>query len=608
MLGGEEMTTMDFPPTAARTRCSSVPRRRTWRPALAATCLLSVFTLTGWGQAPKLVSSSPANGATGVPVTAELVFTFDLDMDVDVIPIPSVPPFLVGNIQITPAGSVIVDGSWSDNKRILTCTPISDLPPATTITWTLNPPGTSFPFTSVSGTPLATVSGSFTTGNGGGGGGAKPALVAANPANGSVGVPVSAAVTFIFDQPMKKDPAVAGAITWLGVGLDPAKFTYTWSADGTTLTCDYTGDFPTLTLVLWRLNPAGAAVMLESAAGEPLPADTYNGTFTTGQAGGGGCEPDGIPAEWGAYTLSKSGRYQQHSTADPVPVAEEPFQFAAFVSSPQAGPLATAGSVTLPDGTKHDLTPAPLGGFLMFFDTPANAAALEAAYPAGTYTLRFTQTGQSERVVPMPLSGANPPVPKVANHTEAQAVNPAQNFTLRWNAFTGASGQDTISIVVANANSEEVVFQAPDVCVPRELPVTATSIVIPAGTLASNQTYHATLTFNRVGYFQTNAVPQMAGFGGLTRSTEFTIKTGGGGPAPGAAARFTAWRLLPNGNPELTFTGTPAHTYTVQRATRLSAPDWANVGAATTDATGKGVFEDAQPGKQPPLYYRALTN
>jgi hypothetical protein len=263
--------------------------------------------------------------------------------------------------------------------------------------------------------------------------------------------------------------------------------------------------------------------------------------------------------------------------------------------------------VTLPNGIKHDLTPAPLGGFLMFFDTPASEAALDAAYPAGTYTLRFTQTGQTERVVPMTLSGANPPVPKVANYTEAQAVNAAQNFTLRWNAFTGASGQDAISLVVVNTNSGAVVFQAPDVCVPRELPASATSVVIPAGTLASNQTYLATLTFNRVGYYQTNAVPQMAGFGGLARGTEFTIKTGGG-PGPGAAARFTAWRLLPNGNPELTFTGTPAHAYTVQRATRLSAPDWTSAGTVTTDATGKAVFEDAQPGKQPPLYYRALTN
>lgn len=603
------MTTMDRPQFSTRTSCNSITRQRIWRPALAATWILSVFTLTGWGQAPKLVSSDPPNGATGVPVTAELVFTFDLDMDVDVIPIPSAPPFPVGNIEITPAGSVMVQGDWRDNRTLI-CTPLDNLPPSTRITWTLNPPNTSFPFTSVNGTPLATVSGSFTTAaGGGGGGGTEPELVAANPANGAMDVPVTAAVTFIFDQPMKKDPAVAGAINWLGVGLDPAKFTYTWSADGTTLTCDYAGDFPVLTLVLWRLNPAGAPVMLESAAGEPLPTDIYNGMFTTGQGGGGGCEPDGIPATWGGYGVSKNGRYAQTSPADPVPVAEDPFQFAAVVTSPQAGPLATAGSVTLPNGTKHDLTPAPLGGFLMYFDTPASEAALDAAYPAGSYTLRFTQTGQPERVIPMTLGNANPPVPKVANYTEAQSVNAAQNFTLRWNAFTGVSGQDAISLVVVNTNSGVVVFQAPDLCVPRELPATATSIVIPAGTLASSQTYLATLTFNRVGYSQTNAVPQMAGFGGLARSTEFTIKTGsGGGPGPGVAARFTAWRLLPNGNPELTFTGTPAHAYTVQRATRLNAPDWTNAGTLTTDATGKAVFEDAQPGKQMPLFYRALTN
>lgn len=196
----------------------------------------------------------------------------------------------------------------------------------------------------------------------------------------------------------------------------------------------------------------------------------------------------------------------------------------------------------------------------------------------------------------------------MANYSEAQAVNPQQDFTLRWNAFTGAGAQDSISLVVSSTNlpGNTVVFEAPDFCVPRELPVTATSIVIPANTLQPNQTYQATLTFVRLGYFSTNTVPDMAGTAYLVHSTDFTIRTGTG-TVTGAPARFTGYRRLLNGNPELTFTGTPAHPYTLQRATSLTTRDWVNVSTVTTDAAGRGVFEDTQPGKEPPLFYRALT-
>lgn len=570
---------------------------------------LCLGMVTVHAQAPELVSVSPSPGATGVAVNEPLVFTFDRDMNTNIPLVQSLPGIFVGNIEFDPPGVAFVDGVWSENKRVLTCTPSGDWPPNTAITWRLNPVGSLFPLTSASGTPLGMVSGQFTTGAGGGGGDT-PELVAVVPAVGAVGVPVTTTVTFVFDRPMKKTTPVAGAVQWQGNGLDPARFSYSWSADGQNLIADYDGDLPALTMIAWRLNPSGAAARIESAEGVPLPTDTFSGLFTTGSTGGGGggCDPDGIPDAWGGYNFGKSGAYVQTSTADPVPVADEPFNFGVIVNSPQAGPAITAASVTLPGGTQKNLNSMPLGGFLYFSDTLASEAALDAAYPGGNYTLRFTPSGQAERVITMNLPAAWPPVPKVANYSEAQAVNPQQDFTLHWNAFTGAGAQDSISLVVSSTNlpGDTVVFEAPDLCVPRELPVTATSIVIPANTLQPHQTYQATLTFVRIGYFSTNAVPDMAGVAYLIHRTDFPIRTGAG-TVVGAPARFTGYRRLPNGNPELTFTGTPAHPYTLQRATSLTARDWVNVGTVTTDATGRGVFEDTQPGKQPPLFYRALT-
>ena len=97
----------------------------------------------------------------------------------------------------------------------------------------------------------------------------------------------------------------------------------------------------------------------------------------------------------------------------------------------------------------------------------------------------------------------------------------------------------------------------------------------------------------------------MAGYGALMRETEFTIKTGTGGT--GTAARFTAFRLLPNGNPELKLTGAASTIYTIQRSGSLATPNWTTVGAATTDAAGKATFQDTQSGKTFPLFYRAVS-
>lgn len=562
---------------------------------------------------PTVTSVTPANGATAVAVDSALVFVFSTPMDTDASFIPSVPPFVIGNLEFTPAGAVAaVDFQWSGDGRTLTCQPVSELPANTTITWKLNPAGAMFPIKSSGGVSLGTVSGSFTTGAGGGGGGTGPKLVSSNPADGATTVPVTSTVVFVFDQAMQKNtalggfpPAVPGAVAWGGSGVTATKFSYAWSDDGQTLTCTYAGELPGNMEITWALNP-GTLIQLQNEAGDPLPTGTYSGSFTTGPGGGGGenCDPSGVPSTWGSYSLSKTASYQQTSPADPVPASEMPFAFGAFVTGPQAGPAATAGSVTLPDNSTKSLE--ALFGYLTFNDTPATEAALDAAYPAGNYTLRFTQTGQPERVIPMTLPAANVPVPKIANFAAAQAVNAAQDFTLSWNAFTGAGTGDYISLTITDGQGN-VLFQAPNPCVPRELAVTATSIVIPANTLQTNKLYSGTLAFERNFYSSTNAVPDMAGFGGVMRHTEFTINTGAGG-GTADPARFTGYRLLPDGNPQMDLTGTAGHAYTIQRTSSLTTPNWSTAGTVTMDAAGAAVFEDTAAVKTFPLFYRAVAN
>ena len=438
--------------------------------------------------APSLVSVTPPNGATNVPVDSTLVFRFDQDMDTSVLLLASFPPFVVGNFEVSPITAVF-SGAWEPDDRTLTCTPSIGLPANTTITWKLNPAGATLPITSASGEPLATVSGSFMTG---------------------------------------------------------------------------------------------------------------------GSSGGGSCDPSGIPSTWGHYSVSKSLSYDQTSTADPVPRTDTPFFFGVFVSSPQSGPAVTAGSITPPNQTSRDLTMVPITGFLSLSETPATEAALEQSFPAGGYVLRFTQTGQPERVISMNMPPTSPIIPKIANFTEAQAVNAVQDFTLRWNSFADATTDSYISLVISD-NAGKVVFQAPDACVPRTLAPTATSIVIPANTLRSNVTYSAILQFGRVFYNSTNAVPQMAGSGTVSRITFFTIKTGTGSGTGVSPARFVGFRLLSNGHPELNLTGTASRTYTVERTSNLGTPVWTAAGSVTMDATGNARFEDAQVPTLP-VFYRVVGN
>lgn len=585
-------------------------------------------------QAPTLASVTPANGATGVGRKATLAFTFSEAMDDSVIVLPSAPPFLVGNLEFTPADVFSeYECNWTADARTLSCEVTGELPASTKISWKLNPAGALFPFTSAGGIDAASVSGSFTTGTegggedpgGGGGEEGEPVLVSSNPGAGATGVPVTTSVTFVFDMAMTPNPflggnppLVKGAVAWTGTGVDATKFTYAWSPDGRSLTCEYAGDLPGTTLVGWTLNPAGAAFQITSAGdgdGDPVPLATVSGSFTTaaGSGGGGGEDEECIegepPADWGSYGFSKSAQYVQTSSADPALDPDSTPNAGVVVMAPLSEAALTAGSVTLPNGTRKDLAKAPFGNGLMLLGEYATVAAMDAEYPAGAYTLRFQQTGQPERVVPMSVPAANPPTPKVTNYDAAQNVDPAANFTLGWGPFTGAvAGTDFLSLTISEVSgfppTHRVVFSAPNPCIPRDLAVTATQIVIPAGKLERAKIYDADLTFSRVFLNSSNSVPKMYGYGAITRTTRFKITTQGA-TTPTVAARFVAYRLLPDGKPELTLTGTAGRTYTIERSGSPAGPAWIAAGAVVMGADGRAVYVDPAPGSFP-VYYRAM--
>lgn len=566
--------------------------------------LLSAVTPVAFGQtAPKVVSVSPADGSTGVNGSTPLVFVFDQEMETSVFPVPSVPPFLVGNIEVEPSSLALqLSGVWSEDGRTLTITPTQGVSQNTTVSWKLNPSGSLLPFESAAGVALATVSGRYTVGTSAG-----PALTSVTPLNNANEVSPTASVTFRFNVPMKKDtnlggnpPATVGAIAWTGTGIDASKFTYTWSGDGRQLVCDYAGDFPLSTLISWALNPTGATIQLQSESGEPLGTGSYSGQFTT--ASEAPCFESPVPENWGSYGLSKISNYVQTSDADPVPESGEdatPFLVSASVVGPDTGPAVTAASLTTPDNVERDLS---LFGTFQMFEVFATQAEMDESFPAGSYLLSFTQTGPVQREITLTIPPAAPPVPKVTGFATTQAWSANQDGTLRWNGFTGAATDDYQSVYIADAEGN-VVFQAPDPCVPRELPLSATSIVIPANTLQAGQTYDAQILYSKQFYFSTNAVPEMAGFGSQNRTTRFTLVTTGGTPV--VPATLSAIEVLANGDLQFDVSGSAGRTYAIQRSTSLNAAVWPEVATVTLDAGGKGRFQDT-PSGEGPFFYRAI--
>ena len=438
-----------------------------------------------------------------------------------------------------------------------------------------------------------------------------PVVVSVVPANGAVGVSPSAPIEFTFDQAMNVGLPLVPTLPGIIVGsfeIQPAGvapfFAGTWGADGRTLRLESFQPLPGNTTVTWRLNPPGSMFPLQSAAGGVLA--TVSGSYQVGAGGGGGCDNDEVPEGWGYFGVSKDGSFLQTSPTDIVPAPdfeELPFLFNAVVTAPAAGPAVTAGSLTQPGGAQEPLM--VVGGFALLYDEFETEAALHAAFPAGAYTLRFTQTGQPQRVINMTMPGGALPRPRIANYAAAQAVNAAAGFTLQWDAFAGATANDRIALEITDA-AGNTVFEAPDVCVPRDLPPTATSVVIPAGTLAANQTYTGSLLFGRVFYFTTNTVPLMVGYGSVSGSTQFTIRTAGGGPEPGGPATFRNYRLTPGGHPAFELAGTPGSTHPLQPSPAVQAANWPEIATVTMDAGGVAAFEDTEPGKVFPLYYRAV--
>jgi hypothetical protein len=406
-----------------------------------------------------------------------------------------------------------------------------------------------------------------TTGDGGGGGGDNPTLLTSNPTNGQTDVPRNTTVMFIFSTAM----APQQSIVW--TGADASKFTYSWGFGGQFLTATYSGGFNANTTIGWSL--LGGPTGFKDLQGNPLtPAQ---GSFTTGTSGGSTGGPDPCltntnnPSGGSSGSIFKSLQFVQTSNSAPVPDTESP----ASVGGTYIPTNQTVNAVQITGPNNINITldkiALPTGNFFSAFRQFPSAAALDAAFPAGNYTINASPAGSG--VVSVQAASALP-VPTIQNLTQLQSLDPTKAFTLNFSPFTGASGQfDAIQIIITAAGSDRH-FYAPDYCLNRTLPNTATSVTIPANTFQAGDKLSGSISFSKFSV-NANAIPNTTLSAAATATTSFDF-TGGGN---GSEVRWNAPQFdAASGNVTFTAQVPAGKTLVIQKSTDLK--NWTQVGTA----------------------------
>jgi hypothetical protein len=418
----------------------------------------------------------------------------------------------------------------------------------------------------------------FTVRTGSGGTITGPTLVIATPSNGATNVSTLSPLTLVFDKSMATDVAIA----W-SANVNPANVSHQWMMPNALMISCF-GGWPANAQVSYTLNPAGtpAAQAFRDTAGNLLP--LTQGNFNTGGGGStGGCgETETNDTAIGGFSLQKTVSYVQTNANAPVLDGDDAAWFMAIVTSPTNNPVVEA-TLKLPGGSTLILSnPVVLMpryfSYNASFSTPA---AMDAAFPAGTYTFTVKRTDNATQSASLAVpAGSEPPVPHLANFPELLSFNAGQDFTFRWDPFAGVTSQDMLYIMVSDRNTN---FHAPDPCIPRELANTATSILLPKNTLSANTNNSGALMFMRFLAHNTNAIPDILGSASYTKMTGFDFINQGENPEQPSAPQFEPGgvSVSPDGTVELDLSGDPGSTFEIEFSTDLKSWTWIHTETAT---------------------------
>ncbi len=290
-----------------------------------------------------------------------------------------------------------------------------------------------------------------------------------------------------------------------------------------------------------------------------------------------------------AYNLTKQQFFEQTSAGAPTLITNKPFHFLAQVFATASNAVSYA--TLQPPGFGADLLgPDPTGTVLFLLQKFASQSALDTAFPAGTYLMNINGVHDGYRAFALNLpADAFPTAPQVIDWAAAQTVNAAADFTLTWNAFTGASGFDDIMVQAVDTLGNVV----SDV----SLPYTAVSSVFPAGTFQSGQSYQVQLRFRHFTTVDNTT------YVGATGSERFDSKTTINLITTGGAVPLSLAVVQTNSSPQLLLTGQIGLRYAIDASTNLQFGSWVPL-VTNTALSGQFIFTDSQSSNFLVRFYR----
>ncbi|MEN9573817.1 MAG: hypothetical protein RL514_1672 [Verrucomicrobiota bacterium] len=232
------------------------------------------------------------------------------------------------------------------------------------------------------------------------------------------------------------------------------------------------------------------------------------------------------------YVLLKGQSFTQTSATTTSPSGVDYFQFQCFVE-PQTNGAVTNMTLTKPGPV---LVPVPPNdGKFALEQSFSSQAALDAAFPNGTYTLTLQTINDGTRNPTLSLTGdAYLATPHISNFAEAQAVVPPNDFTLTWDAL-GGTVSDYVSLELRD-DADHTVVSSPGFGQPGALNGTSTSFFIKGRTLRPGKVYQGELFIAHSLQAPDQAsYPGATGIAAYTKSLKFTVTTTGTptGPALG---------------------------------------------------------------------------
>lgn len=232
------------------------------------------------------------------------------------------------------------------------------------------------------------------------------------------------------------------------------------------------------------------------------------------------------------YLAVKGQQYEQANTAVPALITSgNPYHFYSSVAGSDSNAISSA-SFALSKTKVFTLTNSE--GEFTLEQSFATKKLLDKTFSLGTYkfSIQTLNDGLQSPALKL-LKETYPPVPRIANWSDLQEIEPELPTTLSWDAFTGGTAKDFVMLDIFETGGDLPVISSPALIESGALNGTNVSFEIPAGTLATNHTYDAQLLFVKSFTLDESTIPTATGLAGFYRQTRFAIQTLSAAPAAG---------------------------------------------------------------------------